>query len=266
MEKFWLQKLQSNKDSDHLVPKFSAPWVKKFLIRSDIVKMQKPDVFLLEMKQTEFNQQFILKAVLMFSCCVFSIAAENRSISKKILIQKNQERKQISKSSLNKDKIDSYIQTTRLIQIENFVLSKIIHNKAVEILIYGFPQDIQLLTHFKEIFKKHYSNINTIPEVNEPSIESENNYDSNEDDEAEKSFKNEIQNLKNKIKRKMMEKKHENLSQNQFSRYKDELSKLIDSQDNTLANKSSIVNTKPKRGSQKRVNTSQHENSSYKTL
>lgn len=102
------------------------------------------------------------------------------------------------------------ISKTHLVEIQNFVLSKLIHNKAVEVLIYGFPQDIKLLLHFKDIYKKHYSKINIIPEVKEPSESDKNqshkNYDSNEDN-ADKSFKEEIQSLKNKIQMKMKNKK-----------------------------------------------------------
>lgn len=69
----------------------------------------------------------------------------------------------------------------------------------MEILMFGFSQDIWLLIHFKETYKKHYSNIDIIPEVSEQSKDSiiyslrnQNNYHSDEDD----SVKREIQNLK----------------------------------------------------------------------
>ena len=65
--------------------------------------------------------------------------------------------------------------------------------------MYGFPQDIRLLTHFKETYKKHYFNINVIPEVKEPSHDSVkfslkkfNHYEHSDDEETKKSFFEEI--------------------------------------------------------------------------
>lgn len=58
----------------------------------------------------------------------------------------------------------------------------------MEVLIFGFPQDIRLLSHFKETYKKHYFNIDVIPEVSEQSkdsviysLKNKNNYHSDEE-------------------------------------------------------------------------------------
>ena len=120
--------------------------------------------------------------------------------------------------------------------------------------MYGFPQDIRLLVHFKETYKKHYCNIDVIPEVQEPSHDSVkfshhkfNNYEHSEDEETKKSFMEEIQNLKNKIMKKMMEKKKGTKSQRISGLLDNKLKEKTEPEsqnDNLFVNKSSITNKK----------------------
>lgn len=44
-----------------------------------------------------------------------------------------------------------------------------IHEKCLEILLFGFSSKINLFTYFLSKYKTHYSIISTIPEVEEPS-------------------------------------------------------------------------------------------------
>lgn len=89
LEKFWISKLRSTGEFDYLVPKISLDWVQDFHI-SNVVKIKKPSDFLSDLKIFGFNQNFIVRAILVFSCCVFSIAAENRSISSLMLKQEGE--------------------------------------------------------------------------------------------------------------------------------------------------------------------------------
>lgn len=48
---------------------------------SNVVKISDIDKFLGKLENSKFNEDIIVKLILVFACCVFSIAAENRFIS-----------------------------------------------------------------------------------------------------------------------------------------------------------------------------------------
>ena len=51
-----------------------------------------------------------------------------------------------------------------------FIYSEKVHLKALELLLFGFPEKVKLLDHFFQSYNKNYSfNIFGIPEVDEPS-------------------------------------------------------------------------------------------------
>ena len=51
-----------------------------------------------------------------------------------------------------------------------FIYSEKIHLKALELLLFGFPEKVKLLDHFLQSYNKNYSfNILGIQEVDEPS-------------------------------------------------------------------------------------------------
>ena len=55
-----------------------------------------------------------------------------------------------------------------------FIFSEKIHLKALELLLFGFPEKVKLLDHFFQSYNKNYSfSIFGIPEVDEPSRTSE---------------------------------------------------------------------------------------------
>ena len=57
---------------------------------------------------------------------------------------------------------------------DRFIYSEKVHLKALELLLFGFPEKVKLLDHFFQSYNKNYSfNIFGIPEVDEPSRTSE---------------------------------------------------------------------------------------------
>ena len=168
LEKFLIKKISYNSNFDFLVDKINLDWTKNFHI-SSIVKLKKLNEFMYNLQSVDFSEHFIVKSILVFSCCIFSMAAENRSISNSLISKEKKQKKTLSGS--NKDYINKYHQETNLIEKDNFKYSKIIHSKALEVLLFGFPQNIKLFLHFRESYKNHYIfDIGIIPEVIEPSL------------------------------------------------------------------------------------------------
>lgn len=168
LEKFLIKKISYNSKFDFLVDKINLDWTKNFHI-SSIVKLKKLNEFMYNLQSVDFSEHFIVKSILVFSCCIFSMAAENRSISNSLINKEKKQKKSLSGS--NKDYLNKYHQETNLIEKNNFKFSKIIHSKALEVLLFGFPQNIKLFLHFRESYKNHYIfEIGIIPEVIEPSL------------------------------------------------------------------------------------------------
>lgn len=59
----------------------------KFQI-SEIAKLNSPILLIDRIKNPVFNEEFILRAILLFICTCYSIAAENRTLAKIILRNK----------------------------------------------------------------------------------------------------------------------------------------------------------------------------------
>lgn len=102
--------------------------------------------------------------------------------------------------------MEKYLEKNKLIKINNFVISKIIHRRALETLLFGFPENIKLFHHFRETFKKHYQDVGIIPEENDSSINSEkikkkSDYVDENSSEKNNSCENEIKKFKNNLKK-----------------------------------------------------------------
>jgi hypothetical protein len=239
LEKFLIKKISYNSNFDFLVDKIDFDWTKNFHI-SSIVKLKKLNDFMYNLQTVDFSENFIIKCILVFSCCIFSMAAENRSISNFLI---NQEKKiETNLFGSNKEYINKYHQETNLIKEENFKFSKIIHSKALEVLLFGFPQNIKLFLHFRESYKNHYIfDIGIIPEEEEISLHSQKSeyYDDTPQDESkviiEKMKKQIFSKLTfNDFNKKTFRKKNTNLTFNTGSR-KLSLNELNTSLNNTLA-------------------------------
>lgn len=63
-----------------MVKKIEKKWLSNFHI-SHVVKLRNLEDFIETLKMNHFSEDFLIRCIVIFSCCVFSIAAENRSIS-----------------------------------------------------------------------------------------------------------------------------------------------------------------------------------------
>ncbi len=79
-EKFLVKEIRSNANFDFLVDKIKLTWIENFQPSHVFVVKDLKD-FLFTLKNVSFGEDFVVKAILVFSSCVFSIAAENRFIS-----------------------------------------------------------------------------------------------------------------------------------------------------------------------------------------
>ena len=101
----------------------------------------------------QFNQKMILRSIIIFSCNFYCIAAEHRTISKTILRNKNTEKKAFALLSsrltaASKNFIKNELDKGQLIKNKGFNLSKEVHEKALEVLLFGFPNSVYLCNYF----------------------------------------------------------------------------------------------------------------------
>lgn len=107
--------------------------------------------------------------ILVFSCCVFSIAAENRFISHSE-VNLTEEQKTLN----NMERLlENYSKELTLQKNLRIMHSERIHLKAIEILYFGVDSDSKLFQHFLQSYKQNYNfNMHMIQEVEEPSVTS----------------------------------------------------------------------------------------------
>lgn len=74
------KKLHKDFEGKLLDNKFSDNWILDLHI-SNVVKISNLDSLILKLNNDIFNEEIVIKLILVFACCVFSIAAENRFIS-----------------------------------------------------------------------------------------------------------------------------------------------------------------------------------------
>ena len=116
----------------------------------------------------------LYRMILIYSCCIFSLAAENRFIVKKQAINEAQQQNQTNKKITLGKKLDISVEM-KLQKNTLFIYSEKVHLKAIELLIFGFSPDIKLISHFLNSYKKNYSfNVHVIDEENESCFSSAN--------------------------------------------------------------------------------------------
>jgi len=173
--KYIIQKIESQRGPQSiksLPKKIDRPWVENFHI-SNVVKLQPLDQFEKKLEIGEFDENMIFKIALLLSCCIFSIAAENRFISHKEILEDVDE-KGGSRPDRNNKNGKAFEETSKDLKLQRhkrFIFSERVHLKALELLIFAFKDNIKLLNHFFQSYKKNYSfSILVIEEVDEPSF------------------------------------------------------------------------------------------------
>lgn len=158
---------ESDKFKNQLEKKYNQKWILDIHI-SNIVKLINVPEFVIKISKRNFDENLIINFIISFSCCVFSIAAENRFLSQIEIKESEEENK---KKNQPKKLLENYSKEYQLQNNKRFNLSEKIHFKALEALAFGIKKKSKLYTHFKESYKKNYFfNMQMIIEVEEPSI------------------------------------------------------------------------------------------------
>lgn len=172
-DKYLIKKIESQSLLDFSKDKINLEWSYGFHI-SNIVKLVNFETFHLKLTNITFDKNLLVKVFLMFSCCIFSIAAENRFISHDEVVEEIKNSKNIEKKENLKNQqkyLEEVSKELKLQKHQRFIYSEKVHSKALEVLLFGFSTNIKLLKHFIQSYKKNYTfNILAIQEVDEPSI------------------------------------------------------------------------------------------------
>lgn len=124
------------------------------------------------MNRPRFDEQLVVQLILVFSCCVFSIAAENRFISHSE-INSQEENKALNNSERL---LENYSKELSLQKHLRILYSERVHLKAIEVLFFGVDPNSKLFQHFLQSYKQNYDfNMHMIQEVEEPSVTSVKN-------------------------------------------------------------------------------------------
>lgn len=172
-DKYLIKKIENQSLIEFPKEKINIEWSFSFHI-SNIVKLVNFETFHLKLTNITLDKNLLVKIFLMFSCCIFSIATENRfisheEVSEELKTNKNLEKKQNSKN--HQKYLQEVSKELKLQKHQRFVYSEKVHSKALEILLFGFSNNIKLLKHFLQSYKKNYTfNILAIQEVDEPSV------------------------------------------------------------------------------------------------
>lgn len=174
-DKLLIKKIEGPIAGRMLKQKIDKEWCSNFHI-SNVVKMSTFKEFDEKLALSELSEEFVLKLVLMYACCIFSLAAENRFIVKKEIEVQETEEKKVKTRKQTKNPQPDYSQEFKLQKSRHFIYSEKIHMKAIELLLFGFDCDIKLIKHLLSSYKKNYSfNIVLIEEVDEPSFSTARN-------------------------------------------------------------------------------------------
>jgi len=74
------KRLYKDFEGNTISNRFNDEWILELHI-SNVVKITNLETFLEKLNKSVFNEEIIIKLIMVFACCVFSIAAENRFIS-----------------------------------------------------------------------------------------------------------------------------------------------------------------------------------------
>ena len=74
------KRLYKDFSGNTLQDKFSEEWILDLHI-SNVVKISNLEQFIEKLNNQIFSEEIVIKMIMVFACCVFSIAAENRFIS-----------------------------------------------------------------------------------------------------------------------------------------------------------------------------------------
>lgn len=137
---------------------------------SSLVKVQPFHEAVQILEQTKFNEQLLNRTILILASSIFSVATENRFLSF-LEIQKDLQEYSANCPDESRRKCETVTKESKLHANKRFILSEKIHTLSIEILAFGYPEHIKLLSHFYQSYKKNYSvDIFVIEEEDEQSF------------------------------------------------------------------------------------------------
>ena len=165
-DKIILKTIEAAIGNSSLKKKVNQEWIGLFHI-SSVVKISNQRDFHRKLNASTLDDDLIWRLMLTFSCCIFALAAENRFIVKKEMLN-NQATSPAKRVDVS--------QELKLQKNTQFIYSERVHLKSIEVLLFGFESNIKLITHFLNSYKKNYSfNVVVIEEVNESCFSSAKN-------------------------------------------------------------------------------------------
>ena len=171
--KYIMQKIESQRGSQAvkgLTRKIQHPWIDVFHI-PNVVKLQPVNQFESKLEFGEFDEALVCRIALLLSCCIFSIAAENRFISHEEIADETSKSLRIDRKQKYGSMLEETSKDLKLQRHRRFIFSEHVHLRALELLIFAFTDNIKLLNHFFQSYKKNYSfSILAIEEVEEHSF------------------------------------------------------------------------------------------------
>lgn len=158
-EKYFKKELAARSKDLGVKNKLTTIWLRDFNIGNTM--HIKPVSYRKLTEKNNFEDYFgvniVVEIVLTYSCCLFSIATENRFICQKEFENEN------SQNEL-RGPVKQVTKIYKLQSNKNFVRSESFHFKAIEILC-AFVEDCPLLNHLIASYQKNYfPNLEAIPE------------------------------------------------------------------------------------------------------
>lgn len=150
-------RIQSNKNPPEvlsLINKIDSEEFQNFHI-SNVVKVPSFFETLKIFECKKFDETMVNRGVLILVSAIFSIATENRFVS----FFEIQEEIFVTKSLLLDDKrktCDTSLKESKLRTNKRYIMSEKIHLLALEILSFGYFDNIKLIQHFFQSYKKNY--------------------------------------------------------------------------------------------------------------
>lgn len=165
-DKFILRTIEATMINQNVKINFDKEWANSFHI-INVVKLSAYADLKKKLEAPVINDDLVLQLILTFSCCIFSLAAENRFIVKKEVMG------DIQMGSTQKANAELEF---RLQKNTQFIYSEKVHLKSIELLLFAFDNNMKLISHFLGSYKKNYSfNVLVIDEVNESCFSSAKN-------------------------------------------------------------------------------------------
>lgn len=162
--KYLVQRIEGKrKGSKSVGKKVAREWVRNFSI-CNVVKLDEFEVFEKRLDSSELDDNLIMRLILIVSCNIFSIAAENRFLSTQEFEANSKKHieNQAAPKFLNRDgprqpsALDTVVKDSTLQKDPRYITSERIHLKSIEVILFGFDDNLKLIDHLLHSYRKNY--------------------------------------------------------------------------------------------------------------